>query len=94
MEVNQPHAHTRSRRGKSDAIDAEAAARKVLAGECVTIPKDTTGIVEAVRQLHVARAGAAQARTAARDQRPDAPRPTRGGQCGLLRPDSLNQWLG
>src|SRR2546423_6874496 len=23
VEVNQPHAHTRSRRGKSDAIDAE-----------------------------------------------------------------------
>jgi hypothetical protein len=58
------HAHTRSRRGKTDAIDAEAA-RKVLAGECIAIPKDTTGIVEAVRQLHVARAGAVQARTAA-----------------------------
>lgn len=24
IEVNQPHAHTRSRRGKTDAIDAEA----------------------------------------------------------------------
>jgi transposase len=55
IEVNQPHAHTRSRRGKTDAIDAEAAARKVLAGPCTAIPKDTTGIVEAVGQLHVAR---------------------------------------
>lgn len=71
IEVNQPHAHTRSRRGKTDAIDAEAAARKVLAGECIAIPKDTTGIVEAVRQLHVARAGAVQARTAALNQLDD-----------------------
>jgi transposase len=71
VEVNQPHAHTRSRRGKSDAIDAEAAARKVLAGECTAMPKDTTGIVEAVRQLHVARAGAVQARTAALNQLDD-----------------------
>jgi transposase len=68
VEVNQPHAHTRARRGKSDAIDAEAAARKVLAGECTAIPKDTTGIVEAIRQLQVARAGAVQARTAALNQ--------------------------
>jgi transposase len=71
IEVNQPHAHTRSRRGKTDAIDAEAAARKVLAGECTAIAKDTTGIVEAVRQLHVARAGAVQARTAALNQLDD-----------------------
>lgn len=71
VEVNQPHAHTRSRRGKSDAIDAEAAARKVLAGDCTAIPKDTTGIVEAIRQLHVARAGAVQARTAALNQLDD-----------------------
>ena len=71
IEVNQPHPHTRSRRGKTDAIDAEAAARKVLAGECTAIPKDTTGIVEAVRQLHVARAGALQARTAALNQLDD-----------------------
>jgi len=68
VEVNQPHAHTRNRRGKSDAIDAEAAARKVLSGQCSALPKDTTGIVEAIRQLHVARAGAVQARTAALNQ--------------------------
>ncbi len=51
VEVNRPHPHTRNRRGKNDAIDAEAAARKVLAGECTAVPKDTTGIVEAIRQL-------------------------------------------
>ena len=31
LEVNQPHPHTRRRRGKSDPIDAELAARHVLA---------------------------------------------------------------
>jgi transposase len=30
VEANQPHAHTRHRRGKSDPIDAELAARAVL----------------------------------------------------------------
>lgn len=43
LEVNRPHAHLRNRRGKSDSIDAEAAARKVLAGEVSAVPKDTTG---------------------------------------------------
>ena len=68
VEVNRPHPHTAARRGKSDAIDAEAAARKVLAGECTAIPKDTTGIVEAIRQLLVVRAGAVKARSAALNQ--------------------------
>jgi len=27
LEINQPHEHTRRRRGKSDSIDAEMAAR-------------------------------------------------------------------
>jgi transposase len=65
IEINQPHRHTRSRRGKTDAIDAEAAARKVLSGEATGAPKDTRGVVEAIRQLTVAREGAVKARTAA-----------------------------
>jgi len=65
LEVNQPHAHSRRRRGKSDPIDAEMAARHVLAGSSVVIAKDTTGIVEAIRQLRVARDGAVKARSAA-----------------------------
>jgi transposase len=68
IEINRPHAHTRARRGKNDAIDAEAAARKVLAGECAAIPKDTTGVVEAIRQLHLARASAVAARARALNQ--------------------------
>ena len=65
LEVNQPHAHTRRRRGKSDPIDAEMAARHVLAASSIVIATDTTGIVEAIRQLRVARDGAVKARSAA-----------------------------
>jgi transposase len=38
VEVNQPHAHTRRRRGKSDPIDAEMAARHALAGHARDCP--------------------------------------------------------
>ena len=65
IEINQPHPHLRSRRGKNDAIDAEAAARKVLSGEATAAAKDTSGIVESIRQLSVARNGAVKARSAA-----------------------------
>jgi transposase len=41
VEVNQPHAHTRRRVGKSDPIDAEMAARLFLAGKAKAIPKQT-----------------------------------------------------
>jgi transposase len=43
LEVNQPHPHTRRRRGKSDPIDAEMAARHVLAASRVVVANDTTG---------------------------------------------------
>jgi transposase len=68
VEVNQPHQQLRARRGKTDAIDAEGAARKVLAGEATVQPKDTTGSVEAIRQLRLVRASAIKARTAALEQ--------------------------
>src|SRR4051794_6855055 len=68
VEVNQPHAHLRRRRGKTDAVDAEAAARKVLSGEATAIPKDTDGAVEAIRQLPLARRSAVSARPTALGQ--------------------------
>jgi transposase len=81
LEVNQPHAHTRRRLGKSDPIDAELAARAGLAGKASAIPKRTDGIVESIRQLRVARQGAVKARTAAMAQLKDliitAPEPLR-----------------
>ena len=65
LEVNQPHAHTRRRRGKSDPIDAEMAARLALAGKATTSPKQTDEIVESIRLLRVTRDGAVKARSAA-----------------------------
>ena len=68
VEVNRPHAHARRRRGKSDPIDAEMAARQALAGHATVIPKRTDGTVEAIRQLRLARESAIKARTAAFNQ--------------------------
>jgi len=68
IEVNRPHAHARRRRGKSDPLDAELAARAVLAGDARAIAKTTDGIVEAIRQLRVARESAIKARSAALSQ--------------------------
>jgi transposase len=65
VEVDRPDRRTRRRRGKSDPIDAEAAARAVLAGVAAGTPKTRDGIVEAIRVLRVARRGAVKARTAA-----------------------------
>jgi transposase len=63
VEVDRPNRQRRRQRGKSDPTDAEAAARAVLAGEATTIPKDTTGTVEAVRILHLTRRSAVKAKT-------------------------------
>jgi transposase len=68
VEVNQPDRHRRRRRGKSDRIDAEMAARSVLAGDATAVPKAGDGPVEALRQLRLARTGAMKARTAAANQ--------------------------
>ncbi len=104
LEVNQPHAHTRRRRGKTDAIDAEMAARHALSLATAVTPKQTTGIVEAIRQLRVARESAVKSRSAAMLQLGDliltapsdlreqlATRKTLKGKAGLcrrLRPDT------
>ena len=63
VEVNQPHAHTRRRVGKSDPIDAEMAARLFQAGKAKAVPKQTDGIVESIRLLRVARHSAVKSRT-------------------------------
>ena len=67
-EVVRPDRQTRAMHGKSDAIDAEAAARAVLAGTAAGRPKITTGVVEAIRNLTVARASAVRDRTSALSQ--------------------------
>jgi len=63
--VNRPDRAARRRRGKSDPLDAEAAARAVQAGEATVLPKAGTGQVEMLRVLRVARASAMKARTQA-----------------------------
>jgi transposase len=104
LEVNQPHAHTRRRRGKTDAIDAELAARHALSLVATVTPKQTTGIVEAIRQLRVARDSAVKSRSVAMLQLGDliltapsalreqlAARKTLKGKaslCRRLRPDT------
>ena len=65
LEVNRPDRSTRRRRGKSDPVDAEAAARAVLAGQATAIPKTGSHLVEMIRCLRVARATAVKARTQA-----------------------------
>ena len=63
FEVNRPDRSHRRRRGKSDPVDAEAAARAVLSGEARAFPKDREGLVGTLRALIVARRSAVKART-------------------------------
>jgi transposase len=65
LEVNRPDRQARRRHGKSDPIDAQAAARAVQAGEVTVTPKAGDGHVEMIRCLRVARATAMRARTQA-----------------------------
>jgi transposase len=68
VEVNRPNRQARRRRGKSDATDAEAAARAALNGEASATPKSADGPTEALRALRVARRSAIKARTQAANQ--------------------------
>ncbi len=68
FEVNRPNRVTRRRRGKSDPVDAEAAARAVLAGDATATPKDRSGPAGQLRALLVARRSAVKARTQAEQQ--------------------------
>lgn len=68
VEIDRPDRKTRRSKGKSDPIDALAAARAALSGQAAGVPKTRTGPVEAIRALRVARRGAVKARTAALNQ--------------------------
>ena len=68
VEVARPDRSTRRRHGKSDPIDAQAAARATLAGVANVTPKTREGRVEMIRVLRVARRGAMKARVAAAEQ--------------------------
>ena len=63
VEVTRPDRQQRRLRGKSDPLDAYAAAEAVLAGRATAMPKLGTGVVEAIRALHTTRASAVKTRT-------------------------------
>jgi transposase len=63
VEVDRPDRRIRRIKGKSDPIDAYAAATAVASGRADGRPKTRTGAVEAVRMLRLARSSAVKART-------------------------------
>jgi transposase len=101
-EIDRPNRKLRRRAGKSDPVDAEAAARTALAGARTGVPKDRDGQVEALRTLRVARRSAIEQRADIQRQLRalivTAPEPLRAqlralpvkkllATCSALRPD-------
>ncbi|MFD4144341.1 IS110 family transposase [Streptomyces sp. NPDC058572] len=68
VEVNQPDRATWRKRGKTDAVDADAAARAVLSGRATTVPKTADGPAADIRVLRLAKESAVKARTQALNQ--------------------------
>lgn len=62
-EINRPNRQTRRRSGKSDPLDAIAAARTALGGLDSGTPKTGNGPVEAIRLLRIARQSGIDTRT-------------------------------
>lgn len=63
LEVNRPDRAQRRRHGKDDTLDAEQAARAVLAGTATAIAKPADGTIEMIRLVKIARDGAVTARS-------------------------------
>lgn len=68
VEVNRPDRAARRRHGKTDAIDATAAAHAVLSARATTTAKTGDGPVEMLRMFKLARASAVKSRTQAVNQ--------------------------
>ena len=68
IEVDRPDRRVRRNKGKSDPVDAYAAAAAVASGRATGTPKTRDGLVEAIRVLKVARTSAVKDRTAAINQ--------------------------
>jgi transposase len=62
VEVDRPNRQMRNRQGKSDHVDAIAAARAALSGAAAGVPKGRDGNVEAIRVLMIARRSAVDER--------------------------------
>jgi transposase len=65
VECNRADRRARRQNGKSDTVDAEAAARSVLGGTSAIVPKTGDGQVEMIRQIKIARDTARKGRTSA-----------------------------
>lgn len=64
-EVNRPDRRTRHLQGKNDSLDAESAARAVLAGTATAVPTTAEGTAEMIRQVKIAKDTAVKARSQA-----------------------------
>ena len=87
VEVDRPDRKTRRWQGKSDPVDAEAAARAAQSGRATGIPKTRGGKVDALRALRTARRSAVAARAEAQTRMKalvvTAPDPVRTALRGL-----------
>jgi transposase len=94
VEVDRPNRQTRRQQGKSDPIDAEAAARAALNGTASGAPKSRDGNVEAIRALRVVRRSAMRNRVQAIHQlralTVTAPQELRDQIRGLNRADLID----
>ena len=68
VEVDRPNRQTRRKEGKSDPVDAVAAARAALSGSAKTTPKRRNGPIEQIRVLLIARRSARRQRIATLNQ--------------------------
>nr|WP_249715169.1 IS110 family transposase [Micromonospora sp. NBRC 107566] len=95
IEVNRPDRATRHRLGKSDPVDAEMAARAVLAGVAAGTPKASDGDAEMIRMLKMVKDSAVKARTQALNQMKailvTSPAQVRESLSGLTDPKLLSR---
>jgi transposase len=68
VEVNRPDRAKRRHRGKSDTVDAEAAAQAVISRRATAVPKSGAGPVEQIRIYKIAKDSAVKARRQAINQ--------------------------
>lgn len=93
FDINRPDRRIRHQQGRSDPIDAYAAAQAVASGRANIIPKAHDGAAESLRILHNARTSAVKARTQAINQIRSlmitAPDALRAQLRGLVRADLI-----
>jgi transposase len=89
VDVDRPDRKARRANGKSEPVDACAAATAVLSGRAHGRPKTRDGIVEAIRSLRVVRRSAIKSRTrrSTRSAHSSSPPPPRSGNdCAACPP--------